>query len=288
MIYDEYKTIQKLFRGINTVSSRVAMLASILSFSILGNVYATENKNTAAKIGDYVIKRSEVLDQMKNLNLQNVKKEQIFRVLREQLIGMHVILDEAKLQGFEKKEEFTKALKNFTDRLMFQMFMKDAISKHVTQEKMKEAFSKLQNEKQISYQQIFVKTENTAKRVIKALDNGADFAEVAKKESMNPNEISAGPIAEKQLPAQLRSIFQALKSGAYTTNPIKIGEAGYVVLKITKREDLTEKVAQGMLSEKMQEEAISELMKTLQKKHQIQRFDIEGKEDSDKNLDASK
>jgi foldase protein PrsA len=89
----------------------------------------------------------------------------------------------------------------------------------------------------LTLRQIVVGTQEDADKVMAALKEGADFAQVAKDNSMEPSAQQSGGLIENvpatSVPPPLDQAIKELQEGAHTT-PLAIGQM-FVILKLEKR-----------------------------------------------------
>lgn len=95
-----------------------------------------------------------------------------------------------------------------------------------TEDELKEAYDKVKDQAtrtEYKARHILVKDEDEAKKLIKQLDKGADFAELAKKNSQGPTGKDGGDLGwfdAKQMVTPFAEAVAALKPGTYTEKPV--------------------------------------------------------------------
>ncbi len=80
---------------------------------------------------------------------------------------------------------------------------------------------------------ILVDDEETAKKLIKELDNGADFSELAKANSTGPSGKSGGELgwfSPKQMVAPFSEAAAKLEKGTYTKEPVKTQFGWHIIM----------------------------------------------------------
>ena len=128
-------------------------------------------------------------------------------------------------------------------RALHNGYFQSKIQPVVTEEKMKARFDAemagAKPEQKVSARHILVKTEEEAKAIIKELESGADFAELAKSNSTGPSGPKGGDLGEfgkgQMVPAFEAAAF-ALEPGAFTKSPVQT-QFGFHVIKVEKRID---------------------------------------------------
>jgi peptidyl-prolyl cis-trans isomerase C len=97
----------------------------------------------------------------------------------------------------------------------------------------------LPKQEEIHARHILVKTEDEAKEVIKELDAGKDFAELAKEKSTDPNKSDGGDLgyfARGRMVKEFEEAAFTMPVGTYSKTPVKT-DFGYHVIKIEDKRD---------------------------------------------------
>ncbi|MCF8467077.1 MAG: peptidyl-prolyl cis-trans isomerase [Sneathiella sp.] len=121
---------------------------------------------------------------------------------------------------------------------MQEYYLKKKIEELVTNDLVKAEYDKLvadfKPEEEVHARHILLKTEQEAKDVIKLLDDGGDFASLAKEYSTGPSGPKGGDLGyftkERMVPEFATPAF-ALNKGEYTKTPVKT-QFGYHVIKV--------------------------------------------------------
>lgn len=116
---------------------------------------------------------------------------------------------------------------------------------------------------QINVTHILVETEDEAKQVIERLDQGEDFAALAKELSTDPGSKDNGGVYEgirrgQFIPEFEQVAFDELHPGETTQTPVK-SQYGYHVIKLLSKEevpDLTEEQAQQVIEQRIDQELL--------------------------------
>lgn len=117
----------------------------------------------------------------------------------------------------------------------------------VTEDEVKEYFEENKSyfdvPESVEASRIIVKDEALAKEIIKSLDEGKDFAELAKEhtteESAKESGGSLGTVARGDLDEAFEKAAFALGEGEYTKTPVK-SDLGYQIIKVTKKTEAKE------------------------------------------------
>ncbi|RMF93627.1 MAG: hypothetical protein D6734_09710 [Candidatus Schekmanbacteria bacterium] len=158
-------------------------------------------------------------------------------------IDNKLLVLEAEKKGYDKKPEILKYEKRIRDSLVGQKLLATVIARdlEVSEEEMKDYYEKHKDKyilpEKVLLSAILVDDENKANEIKKKLEEGADFAEIAKKESKDASGVNGGQVgwfAKNELrPSVVGKIFD-LKE-----NEIMLAKEkeGYYILKVTKRQE---------------------------------------------------
>ena len=129
-------------------------------------------------------------------DLNQIPQEQIRAVLLAQMIDLKLMAQAGEKQGLTEDQLFKLRLNYLTDRALRRAFSKVAISDTITPEAIQAEYDKqvaaIPDEDEIHARHILVSTEDDAKAIKAELDAGADFVELAKAKSIEPNAAQSG------------------------------------------------------------------------------------------------
>ena len=113
----------------------------------------------------------------------------------------------------------------------------------ITEEEMKERYDievkGIEPQPEIRARHILVKTEDEAKAIIKELDGGADFIELAKTKSTGPSGSQGGDLGyfgRGQMVPEFEVAAFDLEKGTYTKEPVKSQFGFHIILKEDERD----------------------------------------------------
>lgn len=161
--------------------------------------------------------------------------------LLQQLISMEVISQAAAKENLDTHEEFKDRLDTVRTQLMQEFFIKAKIDELVTDELLQQEYDKsvadFTPQEELHARHILLKTEQEANDIIKLLDDGGDFAELAKEYSTGPSGPNGGDLGffskERMVPEFANAAFD-LKDGEYSKTPVQT-QFGYHVIKAEER-----------------------------------------------------
>lgn len=159
----------------------------------------------------------------------------------EKLIIKKLLLREAKKENIEKEKEFQDRLGEIKEQLVLETLLKKKISpdSQITEEDMKKYYEKnketFKREREINTRHILLNTEEEAKQIKDKLAKGEDFAELARRYSIDPNaKASGGEIGfhpkGSLLPEYEDAAFKLKKVGQ--TSGIVKTKFGYHIIKL--------------------------------------------------------
>lgn len=242
------------------------------------------------KIGGEVFRRSQVLAQLANLPAQltqGIKPDQLFFMLREQMVSTTLIKKQAKAAGIDRTAAFLKRVEQLKDELLMREYiMREIGNKTEDEAALKVAYTEyLRNFKKEKETQIFhimLTKENDARSVLIALGKGEDFSKLAREKSEAPSKSNGGDegyVPINILPAQLKDPLSKLtKSGDYTKEFVKI-ENTYHIFKIGDSRDSTPlkyDEAKPVLRQTLLHKEMQKLVTKLEKQNKVERFNEDG------------
>ena len=212
----------------------------------------------------------------------------IYEPLLDNLIDLTVVADAAKKEKLQDSAEFKKMMKDVERQLLARLYLEQQAKKLQTKDKLKEMYEQYKRnnppQEEMSAAHILLKTEKEAKDVIKQLEKGADFADLANKLSENKG-LEGGELGyftrELMVPEFSEAVFR-MKEGEISKTPVKT-QFGYHVIKAGPRrltevpsfEEMEKELAQTQASE-----AVEEVVKGLRKDAKIVKtpvkFDAQG------------
>lgn len=223
--------------------SYVSTLIAILlagAVSVAAWTGFAEDRKVLAKIGDVEITEAEV-------NMAGVDLDPQFAKLppeQKKLAAIAALIDikAMAIKGGEAKLDQTDSFKTrmafLRDRALHNAYFESEVIQKVTDEEVRARFDKEiaatppQNE--IRARHILVKTVEEAQGIIKQLDGGASFEELAKAKSTDGAAAQGGDLGyfgSGQMVPEFEKAAMALEIGAYTKTPVQT-QFGFHVVKV--------------------------------------------------------
>ena len=172
-------------------------------------------------------------------SLQQLPQEQQGGALVKALIDIRLMAEAAAAAGLDKKPETAHVLAYEHDRTLRNAFLEDKLAAAVTEDAIKARFqadlAKFVPGDEIHATHILVATEDEAKAIITQLDQGGDFAAIAKAKSTDTGSgASGGDLGFFGHGATVKPFEDAafaLKVGEYTKTPVQT-QFGWHVIKL--------------------------------------------------------
>lgn len=224
---------------------KYSKLAAVALIAIAAATTGARAEDTAAdpvvaKVGATEIHESELKLAIAGLDpqLANLPDEQKRVAALSSIIDIKLLAADADKEGLKESVDFKQRLAFLTDRELHNAYFKKHVVDAVTPDEVKARYEKeiaaIKPEDEIRARHILVKTEEEAKAIIKDLDAGKDFIEIAKEKSTDPNKSEGGDLgyfAKGRMVPEFEAAAFALEKGAYSKEPVKT-QFGFHVIKI--------------------------------------------------------
>jgi len=210
-------------------------------------------------------------------NAKNDQKMQM-GVLNE-LANVMIVAQDAKKQQLDKRPDVTAALALLRAKLLTQT----AISQFAASHKPSDSEIKARYDQnyagksttEYKARHILVKDEAKAKELIAKLDEGADFAKLAKENSTGPTGKNGGDLGwfdASQMVKPFADAVKTLQKGHYSKTPVKTQFGWHVILLEDTRETPPPSLetVKAKISTKLQQEALANYMKGLREKSKLE------------------
>lgn len=226
--------------------------------------------------------------QMTNPQIAALPMNAVFEPLLDNLINTQVVAQAAKEAKIQDSAEYKKMMKSLENQILMQLYLKQQAQKMQTKAKLMEMYEQYKRnnppQEEMSAAHILLKTEKEARDVIKQLEKGADFADLANKLSENKG-LEGGDLGyftrELMVPEFSEAAFR-MKEGEISKTPVKT-QFGWHIIKAGPRR-LTEvpsfEEMEKELTQMQATEAVEEIVTGLRQKAKIVttpvRFDAQG------------
>jgi len=158
------------------------------------------------------------------------------------LINMQLLKEEAHKKKLDKTDSFKKRMAFIDLSMLSQVAMVNFLdSNPIPEARLKKEYDQRIGEVKITElkaSHILLKDEAKAKEVIKLLNKGGDFAELAKKHSTGPTAPKGGDLGwftPQRMVPEFSQAVQSLKDGEYTKQAVRTQFGWHVILRAAER-----------------------------------------------------
>ena len=221
--------------------NKLAAVAFATIITLQAPVFAADAKDpVVAKVGDVEIHQSELTLAIANLDPQlgQLPDDQKKVAALSASIDVKLLSQKAAAEKLDQTPDFQAHMAYLRDRELHNAYFKAHVADAITDDEVKARYDKevaaLPKQEEVHARHILVKTEDEAKAVIKELDAGKDFAELAKEKSTDPNKADGGDLGyfgHGRMVKEFEDAAFALPVGTYTKTPIKT-DFGWHVIKV--------------------------------------------------------
>lgn len=154
------------------------------------------------------------------------------------VIEVRLLANKAKEEGLDKTDEFAERMEFLRERALHSAFIEKNVTGAVTEDEVRARYDKeiadTPPTNEVHARHILVETKEEAEKVIDQLDEGGDFAEIAKEKSKDGAAAQGGDLgyfSEGQMVEPFEKAAFALDVGSYTEEPVKT-QFGWHVIKV--------------------------------------------------------
>ncbi|WP_208434952.1 peptidylprolyl isomerase [Bartonella phoceensis] len=176
-----------------------------------------------------------------NPNLERFPDEQRRVMVLKAYLDMQALSKAARSQGIDKTEAYDKRMAVMRDNVLQQLYFKQTIVDQISDTDLETLYNKevaaLPKEDEVKARHILVKTKKEAEAVIKRLNKGENFEEIAKKSSTDGSAAVGGDLgyfSHGQMVKPFEDAVFGLKVGEYTKKPVE-SPFGWHVIKLEDR-----------------------------------------------------
>jgi len=164
------------------------------------------------------------------------------QLVLQYVVELNLLADAARQAGLDQTEDYGDLARYYELRALRDIFFQEEIRENVTDDSAKELYDErigsAEPEPEVKARHILVETEDEAKAIIQKLDDGADFAELAKQESTGPSSANGGDLGfftKEQMVTPFADAAFAMDKGEIS-DPVKT-RFGWHVIKVEDKRD---------------------------------------------------
>lgn len=159
------------------------------------------------------------------------------------VIEIRLLADEARAKGFDKSPEYQRRMAFLEQRALHGEVIEKEVAATITDEDVRKRYdTEMANTppvNEVHARHILVKTKEEADAIIKQLEGGAKFEDIAKEKSSDPGSGAQGGDLGWFGPGQMVPEFEkaafALEPGSYTKEPVQSQFGWHIILVEDKR-----------------------------------------------------
>lgn len=158
-------------------------------------------------------------------------------------IDMKTLSDAAVKEGLDKTPDYDKRMAIMRENVLQQLYFKNSIIDKITDADIKARYDKeiagLPKEQEVHARHILVKTKKEAEDIIKRLQKGEKFEDIAKQKSTDGSAATGGDLgyfSRGQMVKPFEEAAFSLKVGEYTKTPIE-SPFGWHIIKVEDRRE---------------------------------------------------
>jgi peptidyl-prolyl cis-trans isomerase C len=241
-----------------------------------------------AKVDGAPIYKTDVLEFIKTLppQMQQAPVEAIFPMASAQVISGKIVDKKAVTEGTENSAEVAKRLAEAKVQIIRAVYAEQAIQKEFSESMVQKAYddmvSKMPKIDEVHARHILVDTDAQAKDIIKKLDGGAKFEDLAKEFSKDQsNSASGGDLgyfAQSDMVKEFADAAFALKANEFTKAPVKTQFGFHIIQSLDKRVRPAPKFdeVKGQVEGQVRRDILNKLVEQWRNAATIEQFDMNG------------
>lgn len=215
-------------------------LAAVLALGAANVALAQEDK-VVATVGGAPITEADLTQALADLDQQfaRLPEDQRRAAALSAVIEIKLLAAEAKAKGFDKSDEFKRRMAFLEERALHSEVIENEVAGKITDEDIRKRYdAEIANTaptNEVRARHILVKTKEEADAIIKQLDGGAKFEDIAKEKSSDPGSGAQGGdlgwFGAGQMVPEFEKAAFALQPGAYTKEPVQ-SQFGWHIIKL--------------------------------------------------------
>lgn len=229
-----------MFRTVLAATARPLAVIGLLVTLAATPAFAAEEDKVVARVDGTEITETDLalVGVEYAQDLAQVPEAMRRKVLIDVMVDMHVLANAALKSGLDQNEEFKKHIAYLKTRALRDTYFRKEVELKPAEDDLKARydaqFGSFEGPDERKVRHILVKTKDEAVALVKELDEGKDFAELAKEKSTGPTGPNGGDLGffskGRMVPAFEEAAF-ALEVGAYTKEPVET-QFGWHVIKV--------------------------------------------------------
>lgn len=270
--------------------SQLAIAAALGACVLVGGAIAQEEEGTnpvVATVDGEEVRLGEVQAAAQNLPEQyrEMPLAMLYEPLLDRVIDYRLLASEAEEQNLDQDSEVQEALERARAQVLRDALVQQRVEEGVSEERLRAAYEERKEaedfaKEEVHARHILLPSQEEAEDVIAQLEEGADFAELAKEHSTGPSADAGGDLGyfsrDQMVPEFADAAFD-LEAGEITEEPVNTQFGWHVIEVLDKRttEPTFEETA-PQLRQELAREVVSDLVTSLREEAEIERFAMDG------------
>ena len=163
----------------------------------------------------------------------------IYDQLVDEVANSRLAAVAARSSGLDKEADVASAMKTAADRVLAEAYITREVGKEITEESIQAAYDTFVadtgSRETVTASHILVETEDEARAIIAQLNDGADFAELAREKSTGPsgpNGGSLGTFGRGQMVPGFETAAFGMPAGSFSADPVQT-QFGWHVIQVS-------------------------------------------------------
>lgn len=261
-------------------AAAIAVALSLVSGAAAGQETGVDDKQVVARVNGEDVLLGEVLRLAASLPPQYQQQfSQIYPLLVRRVVDFRLAGKAGRAQGMMEDEDVKARIAEAEDRAIREVYLERKIEERVTDAATRAQYAKFLEENPPKTEQrashILLKTEAEALEVIAKLDQGADFAELAKESSTGPSADNGGDLgyftADQMVP-EFADAAAKMQPGEYSKAPTQT-QFGWHVIKLEDRREVAQPAfadVEDQLREELTRTAVETILAELRADAQVE------------------
>ncbi|MBV8060043.1 MAG: peptidylprolyl isomerase [Alphaproteobacteria bacterium] len=241
-----------------------------------------------ARVNGDELHRSDVMRELQGLGpqAQQIPPQMLYPQVLQRMIATKIAAQQGYAQKLQNDKEVKEKVKDAEAQIVAETYVRRTVQPKITDAKIKarydELSTKFKPQEEVRARHILVKTEDEATAIIKQLKDGADFAKLAEEKSEDKSSAKqGGDLNYFPHDAMVKPFADAafgMKVGEVSDKPVKT-EFGYHVIKVEdKRKSSAPPLdeVKDQIGNQLGQEMTNDLIKDLEAKAKVEKFNIDG------------
>ncbi len=203
-----------------------------------------DGDTVVARVNGEEIRWSAIVESSATLPAEFTQRiEHVFPALLQRMIDVTLLAQAGRELGLQDRADIKRRVKVYEDNLIRQAMVDRMLEDVVSDEALAQVYDaeivRAESSLKVQARHIVVSSEASAREIVRALDGGADFAQLARQRSMGPSARRGGDLGTFRLdrmPPAFAAAVRPLQAGVYTREPVQT-EFGWHVILLEQRFD---------------------------------------------------